>query len=109
MDDLKIYETDKETLTRSVGKVEETSRALSMSLGLTKCAVAYARKGRRCVCGRGGGVGLDDERTITETESGTTYQYLGLTKLMGTSRKRTKERVMKEYFKRIDRHGITHN
>ena len=28
MDDLKIYETDKETFTRTVGKVEETSRAL---------------------------------------------------------------------------------
>ncbi len=98
MDNLKIYEADKETLTRTVCKVEEASRALGMSLGLPKCAVAYAKRGRRC---GGGGVRLDEERVIAEAESGNAYRYLGLTQLLRTSRKRTKERVMKEYLKRI--------
>ena len=71
-----------------------------MSLGLPKCAVAYARRGRRC---GGGGVRLDEERVIAEAEGGNTYRYLGLSQLLRTSQKRTKERVMKEYLKRIRR------
>ena len=52
---------------------------------------------------RGGEVRLDEGRVIAEAEGGNTYRYLGLAQLLRTSRKRTKERVMKEVLKWIRR------
>lgn len=46
MDDLKVFEESKVRLDKTIKKVEGVSRAMEMSFGLPKCAVAHVRQGR---------------------------------------------------------------
>lgn len=92
MDDLKVYEEDKERLDETAGIVEE---AMGMTLGLRKCATAHAIRGR--VVEQGDTV-LPTGGTMEEVQYGQSYKYLGVKQLMGAELGKVRET---EYLRRV--------
>ena len=100
MDDLKTYEEGKKPLEETVGLVEEVSGAIGMTLGLKKCAVSHARKGK---VARGGSTTLPSGNALEEVEYGSSYKYLGVEQLMGAKLLHVRRRIKSEYLSRVKR------
>ena len=98
MDDLKIFEESRAELIRAVAVAEGISKAVGMTLGLRKCAVAHAVGGRVV---QGGNLPLATGGTISEVEYGETYKYLGVSQLFEANLGRTKQRIKSELYKRL--------
>ena len=96
MDDLKVFEKSQEDLEAAVEGVEGLSAAVGMTLGAGKCAVAHLRAGR---LRQRGGVELQGEDI--EEISGSTYRYLGIEQVIGTRSRETKDKVVREYLRRV--------
>lgn len=88
MDDLKVYEEDKERLDETAGIVEEVSGAMGMTLGLRKCATAHAIRGQVVEQGE---MELPTGSKIEEVQYGQTYKYLGVQQLMGAELGKVRE------------------
>ena len=96
MDDLKVFERSKEDLEAAVEGVEELSAAVGMTLGAGKCAVAHLRSGR---IRQRGGVELRSDSI--EEISDSTYRYLGIEQVIGIRSRETKDKVVREYLRRV--------
>ena len=97
VDDLKIYEDSAAELRSTLEVAEGFLVAVGMTLGVRKCAVAHLRAGR--VRSQGG---VETERsTINEISRGDSYRYLGIDQVFGPRSRETKDRVVKEYLRRV--------
>lgn len=97
MDDLKVYEQSPQELEATSQVAENVTGAVGMKLGAKKCAVAHMRAGR-IVNGGGVEAGTTHIRELAKSEH---YKYLGIEQRMGPRRKKTVERVTKEYLHRV--------
>ncbi len=79
MDDLKIYEEDREGLSQAVGVVEQVTEIVGMKMGLRKCAVAHMKAGKVAI---EGGIQLSTGEVIEEITGQGTYKYLGITQIL---------------------------
>ncbi len=95
VDDLKLYEESREELEESVRKAEEVSELVGMRLGLKKCAVAH-------VTAVGGGPAkLDSGAAIAQIAGEETYRYLSIPQLLLPDSEKAREKVKKEYLRRV--------
>lgn len=98
MDDLKVYEESPEELEATISKVEGLARAVGMTLGVRKCAVAHLRSGRV----RWGMPGIETIEGLVETvRQGEPYRYLGILQTFGSHAKEVRARVSGEYLRRV--------
>ena len=97
MDDLKLYAPNREETTRQIAMVKQFSDDISMQFGLDKCAFITLRKGRRVESENI----IMDQTTISQLDQESTYKYLGIEESEKVEHKKMKERLKKEYLKRI--------
>ena len=96
VDDLKKYEEGKRTLKETVGIVEEVSGAIGMTLGLKKCAVTHARKGKVT---RRSNTTLPSGNALDEVKYRSSHKYL--VQLMRAKLIHMRRRITAEYLSRV--------
>ena len=97
MDDLKVYAGNKGRLGRVLDLVDDVSEAMSMTLGLRKCAVAHLIG----VCREGEDITLKGLRTIKSLTDTDAYKYLGVAQLFEPKYRVVKEKLVDEYLVRL--------
>jgi hypothetical protein len=96
-DILKLYGKSEDELEKLVDVVSVFSRDIGMEFGLDKCAVVVLKQGVKVRCE---GVVLPDGQMMKEVdESG--YKYLGVLEGADIMQKEMKEKVKKEYLRRV--------
>ena len=97
MDDLKLFGRTEKELEKLVDLVGVYSRDIGMEFGIDKCGVLVIRKGVKV---RTEGIVLPNGDVMSEIdESG--YKYLGVLEGADIMGKEMKEKVRKEYFRRV--------
>ena len=97
MDDLKLYGKSQDEIDALLGLVQEYSNDIGMVFGMDKCAVLGIKKGKRVECS---GVELPSGDMMNEVdEEG--YKYLGVLQDAIAKNKEMKEKVGKEYLRRV--------
>ena len=99
MDDLKLYSRNSDQLNGLLHTVRTFSDDIQMKFGLDKCAVAYFVNGR--LCGHNSGVTVGKTDTINCLEPGKVYKYLGVDESNGIKHSMMRERLRREYFRRM--------
>ena len=97
MDDLKLYGQNEKELDILVGKVKEYSDDIGMQFGLDKCGVLVVERGVRKRCEE---IVLPGGDRIKEIDEGG-YKYLGVLEADMILEKDMKERLKKEFFRRV--------
>jgi len=98
MDDLKLYAKDDQDLEGLLTTVKQFSQDIGMEFGLDKCAKASFVKGNLT---KTTAITLDIDTTIRELDLDETYKYLGVNEGNGINHAVMKEKVRKEYYRRI--------
>ena len=98
MDDLKLFAKNDKDLEGLLTTVKKFSNDIGMEFGLDKCAKATFVKGKlikfSCII-------LDIETIIKELEPEECYKYLGVNERDGINHTRMKEKIRKEYYRRV--------
>ena len=97
MDDLKLYGRDKDEIKKLCAVVHKFSKDIGMEFGMDKCAVLEIKSGVQVSCN---GIVLPDDKTIQEVEP-EGYKYLGVLEGADIKMKDMKEKVRKEYLRRV--------
>lgn len=97
MDDLKIYSKTEEQLDHMIAITKEFSADIQMEFGLDKCARVFVRKGKHVTSP----VVPSDNSEIKHLEPEDSYKYLGIEESMSIHHKPMKEKVKKEYIRRL--------
>ena len=97
MDDLKLYGRSKRDLDALIDLVRVFSRDIGMEFGLEKCAIVNIRRG---VKEEVGGIELPDGQMMKEIDEDG-YKYLGVLEGADVMVKEMKEKVRKEYLRRV--------
>ena len=97
MDDLKLFASNKRESTRQMEVVKEFSLDIHMEFGLEKCAFLALRKGRKVDSENI----IVDQTIIKQLEQDSTYKYLGIEESEKIEHKLMKEKITKEYLKRV--------
>ena len=97
MDDLKIFSSSKEKLEELVKVVHKFSKDIGMEFGWKKCAALTIEAGERVECED---IELPDGGRIKDVEEGG-YKYLGVLEEAGIMAAEMKEKVRKEYLRRV--------
>ena len=98
MDDLKLYGQNEKQIDTVVNTVRIWSQDIGMEFGIGKCAVLIMKRG---VFSRSEGIQLPNDEVIKNVEEGEGYKYLGILEADGFKNSEMKEKVRKEYFRRI--------
>lgn len=98
VDDLKLIAKDEEELMQQLQKVQEFSRDIHMQFGLDKCAKVTFIKGK---LKSKENIVLDETTNIKGLEQHEVYKYLGVDENDGIQHKKMKEKLQKEYYRRI--------
>ena len=98
MDDLKLYAKTEEILDSLVQTVRVFSKDIGMQFGLDKCAVLTMKRGRVV---KSDGIELPNDKKIRSLEQDDSYKYLGILQSNEIQRKEMKDKVGKEYKRRI--------
>ena len=98
VDDLKTYAQDESGAKQQLDLITEFTADIGMEFGKDKCAYVYIEKGKKKSLGEKFAV---KEMELNELEDGEQYKYLGQDECVGYDNTLNKERVLKEYFKRI--------
>jgi hypothetical protein len=98
MDDLKLLGKSDEELQKQVQTVTTFSDDIHMEFGLDKCAKIVFKKGKLV---HSQNLVVDINRGIQELENGKTYRYLGIDESDGIQHQQMKERLKKEYTRRL--------
>ena len=98
MDDLKLFAKNDRELEGLLTTVQQFSKDICMDFGLDKCAKATFVKGR---IKKTSSISLDIDTTIRELDPEETYKYLGVNEGDGINHASMKERVRKEYYRRV--------
>ena len=97
MDDLKLYGKSKDEVDALLGLVQEYSSDIGMEFGMDKCAVLGIKNGKRVECE---GVMLPSGDVMKDVDEGG-YKYLGVLQNEVQMSKEMKERIEKEYLRRV--------
>ena len=97
MDDLKLFGKDMEEVEKLCQTVHKFSQDIGMKFGLDKCAVLELKNGVRERCD---GVVLPDGGMMQDVDENG-YKYLGVLEAGGMMVKEMKEKVRKEYVRRV--------
>jgi len=97
MDDLKLFGRSKCELEALVEVVSVYSRDIGMEFGLEKCAVLEMKRGERVECE---GIDLPTGDMMKELDDNG-YKYLGILEGAKILQKKMKEKVEKEYLRRV--------
>jgi hypothetical protein len=98
MDDLKLIAKSEEELQKQILTVKTFSDDIHMDFGLEKCAKITFKKGKLI---HSQNLVIDMNREIQELEQGKTYKYLGIEERDGIQHQQMKERLKKEYRRRL--------
>lgn len=107
MDDLKLYSNNKHSLQILLDSVEIFTGDIGMKFGLDKCNVVHINSGHRTRV-TGEGHILLDGKVIKQLKEGDSYKYLGIHETGKIEHSNIKDKVIKEYFKRIKKLLNTH-
>ena len=100
VDDLKLYDISLEQLLNLLKIVVEYSEDIGMSFGDIKCAYQCIQRGKSKEIGSPLRV---NHLTVQEIKEGDNYKYLGTDESVGFDGPLNKERVIKEYKRRVNR------
>ena len=98
MDDLKAFAMKDEQLKKLLEIVKTFSDDIRMEFGLDKCAKATFIKGKLT---KTSNIDLNQDTTIKELDQEGTYKYLGINEGDGIQNAKMKEKIRKEYYRRI--------
>ena len=98
VDDLKTYAQDETAAKQQLDLISEFTADIGMEFGKDKCAYVFIDKGKQKKLGEKFAV---VELELNELEDGEQYKYLGQDECVGYNNILNKERVLKEYFRRI--------
>ena len=98
MDDLKTYAKTDEEQKGLLTIVKGFSDDIRMEFGLDKCAKATFKRGKLA---KTENIELDIDTTIQDLEQEGTYKYLGVNEGDGIQHAKMKEKIRKEYYRRI--------
>ena len=98
MDDLKAYAMNDNQLKNLLDIVNTFSDDIKMEFGLDKCAKATFIKGKLT---KTSNIVLNQTTTIQELDQEGTYKYLGINEGDGIQHSKMKEKIRKEYYRRI--------
>ena len=98
MDDLKLFARNDYELEGLLTTAKGFSNDIGMEFGLDKCAKASFLRG---VLKKTANISLDIDTIIRELEPGESYKYLGVHECNGINHSAMKEKVRKEYYRRI--------
>ncbi|KAF7218105.1 putative LOC107393841-like protein [Nothobranchius furzeri] len=98
MDDLKTYAKNDNQQEGLLQIVKLFSDDICMQFGLDKCAKATFKKGKLTSTSN---IQLDQETVIMELNQEDTYKYLGVNEGDGIQHATMKEKVKKEYYRRV--------
>ena len=98
VDDLKTYAPDKKGAKLQLDLILQFTRDIRMQLGSDKCAYLNIERGNQKSLGKSLTL---DETKLAELTEGQYYKYLGQDENIGFNDILNKERVIKEYMKRI--------
>lgn len=98
MDDLKLFAKDEDQLKQGLTIVKAFSDDIKMEFGLEKCATCIFKRGKLV---KTQNIQLDDQTVIRNIEMDETYKYLGVEERCGIENKCMKDRIEKEYYRRI--------
>ena len=99
MDDLKLYGRNSDQLDGLLHTVHTFFDDIQMKFGLDKCAVERFANGR--LSGHNSGVTEGKTNTINCLEPGQVYKYLGVDEINGIQHSMMRERLRREYFRRV--------
>ena len=98
MDDLKLYSKNEQEQVGELKIVKQFSDNIGMEFGLEKCAKASFMKGKLVSTGN---IVIDDDTEIQELDQEGVYKYLGVDESDGIQHSKMKERIRKEYNRRV--------
>ena len=99
MDDLTLYGRNPDQLDGLLHTVRTFSDDIRMKFGLDKCANAHFVNGK--LSGHNTGVKVGKTETIKGLEPGQVYKYLGVDESNGIQHSTMRERLRREYFRRV--------
>lgn len=98
MDDLKTFGKNDQEQTSLLTIVKGFSDDIQMEFGLEKCSKATFKKGKLTTTEN---IQIDLHTTIQQLEQEGTYKYLGVNEGDGIQHAKMKEKIRKEYYRRI--------
>ena len=98
MDDLKLCAKNDQDLEGLLSTVKEFSNDTGMEFGLDKCAKAPFVRGK---LQKTSSINLDIDAAIRDLDPEETYKYLGVNEGDGINHASVKEKISKEYYRRI--------
>ena len=98
MDDLKLFVKNDQDLEGLLNTVKEFSNDIDMEFGLDKCAKPSFVRGK---LQKTSSINLDIDTAITDLDPEETYKYLGVSEGDGINHALMKEKIRKEYYRRI--------
>ena len=98
MDDLKLYSKNEQEQVGELKIVKQFSDDIGMEFGLEKCAKASFKRGKLASTGN---IVIDDDTEIQELDQEGVYKYLGVDESDGIQHSKMKEKIRKEYNRRV--------
>ena len=98
MDDLKLYSKNEQEQVGELKIVKQFSDDIGMEFGLEKCAKPVSKKGKLASTGN---IVIDDDTQIQELDEEGVYKHLGVDESDGMQHSKMKEKMRKEYNKRV--------
>ncbi len=98
LDDLKIFTRTEKEMKQALGVVRTFSHDICMEFGLDKCASATFKRGN---LKKSSNINLGSAIEIRNLDLGETYKYLGLEESDGINNKQMKDKLRKEYYRRV--------
>ena len=98
IDDLKLYSKNEQEQFGQLKIVKQISEDIGMEFGLEKCAKASIKKGKLASTGN---IVIDDDTEIQELDQEGVYKYLGVDESDGVQHSKMKEKIRKEYNRRV--------
>ena len=98
MDDLKLYSKNEQEQIGELKTVKQFSDDIDMEFGLEKCAKASFKKGKLTSTGN---IVIDVDTEIQELDQEGVYKYLGVDESDGIQHSKMKEKIRKEYDRRV--------
>ena len=98
MDDLKLYSKNDQEQVGELKIVKQFIDDIGMEFGLEKCAKASFKKGKLALTGN---IIIDEYAAIEELNQEGIYKYLGVDESDGIQHSKMKEKIRKEYLRRV--------
>ena len=98
MDDLKLYSKNDQEQVGQLKLVKQFSDDIGMTFGLEKCAKASFKRGKLVSTGN---IEISDDTAIQELNQEEVYKCLGVDKSDGIQHSKMKEKIRKEYYRRV--------